>query len=203
VAPRIRLAAEADADAIRRIYAPIVEETAVSFEDAAPTEARLADRIASTLERYPWLVCETDGNEDEREVVGYAYASSHRDRGAYRWSVDVSVYVDPDYRRRGVARGLYTSLFALLELQGFVSAYAGIALSNPASTALHESMGFEPVGTYWNVGYKGGEWRDVQWYGLSLRDPPANPEPPTWLPSARESPKWERALESGESYCRL
>jgi phosphinothricin acetyltransferase len=202
------LADEKDAGAIRRIYAPIVEGTAISFETVPPTEEEVTTRIASTLERYPWLVCEADEvgdgeSEDGRDVVGYAYAGAHRDRGAYRWSVDVSVYVDPDRRCRGIARGLYTSLFALLELQGFVTAYAGIALPNPASVALHESVGFEPVGTYRSVGYKNGEWHDVRWYGRTLRERPDEPEPPTRLPSARESPGWERALESGESVLRL
>ncbi len=111
---RIRLAFEEDAAAIRRIYVPIVEETTISFETCSPTESEITDRIASTLERYPWLVCETGGEGNGREVVGYAYAGTHRSRDAYRWSVDVSVYVDPDHRHRGIARGLYTSLFALL-----------------------------------------------------------------------------------------
>lgn len=194
---RIRLADEDDAAAIRRIYAPIVEETIISFETAVPTESEITSRIASTLERYPWLVCEV--NETGGEVVGYAYAGAHRDRGAYRWSVDVSVYVDPDHRRRGVARGLYTSLFALLELQGFLNAYAGIALPNSASTALHESMGFEPVGTYRKVGYKRGGWHDVRWYERALGEHPNEPEPPVGLSTARESPSWDHALASGES----
>jgi phosphinothricin acetyltransferase len=196
---RIRLASGDDAAAIRRIYAPVVEETAISFETDPPSESEVADRIASTLERYPWLVCEVNGSENEREVVGYAYAGAHRSREAYRWSVDVSVYVDPDHRCRGVARGLYTALFGLLERQGFVNAYAGIALPNPASTALHESMGFEPVGTYRKVGYKRGEWHDVRWYGRSLGEHPNEPEPPNELSNARESPGWECALASGES----
>lgn len=196
---RIRLASEEDAAAIRRIYAPIVEETTISFETAPPTEAEITDRIASTLERYPWLVCETGGDGNEREVVGYAYAGAHRSRDAYRWSVDVSVYVDPGNRRRGVARALYTSLFSLLELQGFVNVYAGIALPNPASTTLHESMGFEPVGTYRNVGYKRGGWHDVRWYQRPIGEHPEVPEPPVGLPAARDSPEWDRALASGES----
>jgi L-amino acid N-acyltransferase YncA len=198
---RIRLAGEADAAAIRRIYAPIVEESAISFETASPSESEMADRIASTLERYPWLVCETGGgeNEDGRKVVGYAYAGAHRNREAYRWSVDVSVYVDPDHRRWGIARGLYESLFALLELQGFANAYAGIALPNPASVTLHESMGFEPVGTYRKVGYKRGEWHDVRWYEFSLGEHSKKPEPPIGLTDARDSPEWDRALANGES----
>lgn len=191
--PRIRLASEEDAAAVRRIYAPIVEETTISFETTPPAESGIADRIVSTLERHPWLVCDAGG------VVGYAYAGAHRSRGAYRWSVDVSVYVDPDRRRRGIARGLYESLFALLELQGYVNAYAGIALPNPASVRLHESMGFDPVGTYRKVGYKRGEWHDVRWYERSIGEHAEEPDPPIGLPAARESPGWDRALASGES----
>lgn len=188
----LRPATADDAAAVRRIYAPFVEDSAVSFESHPPTEAEMGTRIATTTERHPWLVCALDG------IVGYAYAGTHRNRDAYRWSVDVSVYVDPDHQRRGIARSLYAALFALLSEQGFHNAYAGIALPNPASTALHESMGFEPVGTYRDVGHKNGEWHDVRWYERALDDRPADPEPPTPYP-ALEPPSVDRALGVGES----
>jgi phosphinothricin acetyltransferase len=138
---RIRLACDADVDAIAEIYRPIVESTAISFETSAPDRAEMARRVSDTLESYPWLICEVAGN-----VVGFAHATRHRVRGAYQWSVDASVYIDEEYRRRGVGRGLYESLFAILAAQGYFNAYAGIALPNPASVALHESVGFEPIG---------------------------------------------------------
>ena len=113
---------------------------------------------------------------------GCRTASSHRTRAAYQWSVDVSVYVHERARRRGVGRALYGALFGILRQQGFYSAYAGIALPNPASVRLHESMGFQPVGVYRSVGYKLGAWRDVGWWHLALR--PAI-EPPAPLLSVR------------------
>lgn len=196
----IRLADEADVPAIRDIYVPMVEETVVSFESEPPSEAEMADRIADTRSRYPWLVCERDGaHGDGTDVAGYAYASRHRNREAYRWSVDVSVYVAEDHRRAGVATGLYESLFEVLRLQGFCNAYAGIALPNPASVALHESLGFEPVGVYESVGYKHGAWRNVGWWQLALQGRPDDPENPRPLPEVGDAAAFETALSKGES----
>ena len=144
---RIRLASEVDIDAITEIYRPVVESTTISFETTAPDRAEMRQRLNEILIAYPWLVCEVAGS-----VAGYAYASRHRVRGAYQWSVDTSVYIDERNRRRGIGRGLYESLFAILTAQGYFNAYAGIALPNAASVALHESIGFEPIGVYRGVG---------------------------------------------------
>lgn len=191
--PTIRLARPDDARAIAAIYEPAVTESAVSFETDPPDAAEMRRRIERTLPDHPWLVCERDG-----EVAGYAYAGSHRVRAAYRWSVDVSAYVHPDHRRQGVGRGLYESLFEILRLQGFVNAYAGIALPNPASVGLHESMGFEPIGVYEGVGYKHGAWRDVGWWHLALAEKPDGPEPPIDVSAAKSRSGWDDALVSGE-----
>src|SRR5215471_7144248 len=110
----IRVATPQDADAILAIYAPIVQETAISFEVESPTLLEMHERIAKTLQHLPWLVCARHG-----EVLGYVYASPHRARAAYQWSVDVSVYIHREARRVGIGRALYTSLFQLLVLQGF------------------------------------------------------------------------------------
>jgi phosphinothricin acetyltransferase len=191
--PTIRLATEDDADPIRRIYAPFCAgDSHVSFEVEPPTSEEIARRIAKILKGYPWLVAEEAG-----EVLGYAYAGPHRDRAAYVWSVDVAVYIDPARRGSGVGRALYTSLFAALPLQGFVNAYAGVALPNPASVGLHRAVGFEPVGTYRGVGYKAGEWRDVAWFERLLREPPDRPEPPIKLAEASQLPGWTEALGAG------
>src|ERR1051325_5368850 len=109
-------------------------------------------RIEGGLAHAPWLV-EADAAGG---VAGFAYASRHRERAAYRWSVDTSIYVAAEARRRGVGRRLYSVLFALLRRQGFRAAHAGITLPNPASVALHESMGFLPVGVSRAVGFKLG-----------------------------------------------
>jgi L-amino acid N-acyltransferase YncA len=191
--PTIRLATEDDADQIRRIYAPFCAgDSHVSFEVEPPTSGEIRRRIAKILVGYPWLVAEEAG-----EVLGYAYACPHRERASYVWSVDVTVYIDPGRRGSGVGRALYTSLFAMLPLQGFVNAFAGVALPNPASIGLHRAMGFVPVGTYQRVGYSAGEWRDVAWFGRLLQAPPDRPESPMSLAEARQSPEWDAALAAG------
>jgi L-amino acid N-acyltransferase YncA len=193
----IRMAREADARAIVTIYAPFCATTAVSFELEPPSEDEIASRIRAVTAYWPWLVLEDDG-----AVAGYAYAGRHNERAAYGWSVDVTVYVAPSHLRRGVGRALYTTLFELLRQQGFFKAYAGVALPNPASTALHEAMGFEPVGAYRGVGYKLGAWRDVAHYQLALQPERQNPDPPA--PPARllDSPGWSDAVSRGLSHYR-
>jgi L-amino acid N-acyltransferase YncA len=118
-------------------------------------------------------------------------------RAAYQWSVDVSVYIHAQVRRSGVGRGLYRSLFALLVLQGFYQAYAGITLPNPASVGLHESLGFQPVGVYRAVGYKLGAWHDVGWWQLTLQARVPAPEPPLKTSVVCESAAWRTALATG------
>lgn len=152
----IRLTRPDDAGAIAAIYAPFVQNSHVSFETAVPTEDEVRDRIHSTLDFAPWLVHESEGRVD-----GYAYATRFKDRPAYRWTVETSVYVRDDRRRRGVARALMTALLDGLALQGFHSAVAVIALPNEASVALFESLGFRRVGLFPAVGFKLGAWWDV------------------------------------------
>jgi len=193
----IRQATIADAPAMAAIYAPIVRTTAISFEVDPPTAAEMATRVEATLAHAPWLVC-----ADEGEVIGFAYASRHRERTAYRWSMDASVYVHESARRRGVARGLYTSLFALLRLQGFYAVHAGITLPNPASVGVHEALGFRSVGVYRAVGYKLGAWHDVGWWQLVLRERAGVPAPPLLLAEAQRLPGWTDALEAGGALVR-
>jgi phosphinothricin acetyltransferase len=194
----VRPATEDDAREIAAIYAPVVENTPHSFEETPPSPEEVARRIRTTTERLPWLVCEhRDG------VVGYAYASPFRDRAAYRWSVDVSVYVDERFHRRGVATGLYESLFALLRMQGLAHAVAVIVLPNPASVALHESLGFEQVGVYRDVGHKRGAWRDVGHWQLSLQERPLDPSPPEPIDALRATDRYADALETGASSIEL
>lgn len=168
----IRFATATDAATLAAIYAPAVRDRATSFELEPPDATEMARRVSLAI-RTPWLVCEHAGR-----VIGYAYASSHRERPAYQWAVEVSAYVHEDQHRQGVGRGLYTSLFALLALQGFRSAYAGVTLPNPASVALHEAVGFTPLGVFHRVGYKHGHWHDVAWFERPLAPYDANPAEP-------------------------
>jgi phosphinothricin acetyltransferase len=189
----MRVALPEDAEAILAIYAPIVRETAISFEVEPPTQVEMHERIATTLRRLPWLVCEHQG-----EVRGYVYASPHRARAAYQWSVDISVYIHATARRTGMGRALYHALLQLLILQGFYQCYAGITLPNPASVGLHEALGFQPVGVYEAVGYKLGEWHDVGWWQRGLQPRPSLPTPPTAVEVLRQtSTAWEAALDAG------
>jgi L-amino acid N-acyltransferase YncA len=169
----IRVASVADAAAIAAIYAPYVTDTAISFELEPPGKAEMARRIEEVLQRAPWLVAERDG-----EVLGYAYASRHRDRAAYQWSADVAVYTAPAAQRTGAGSALYRLLLSVLREQGYHQAFGGITLPNAASVGLHEAMGFSLVGVYRRVGFKLGAWRDVGWWGLELGPPAASPTEP-------------------------
>lgn len=195
---QIRLAGEQDAAQIQAIYAPVVRDTVISFEMEIPTVGEMQERITSTLVHFPWLVC-----TQQETVLGYAYASQHRSRAAYQWSVDVSVYIHAQARRMGVGHGLYESLFMILALQGFFNAYAGIALPNPGSVGLHEAVGFLPVGVYHHVGYKFGAWHDVGWWHLALRPATTPPEPPLNLDAVCRSPEFETALAAGLPFLRV
>jgi L-amino acid N-acyltransferase YncA len=187
--PSIRMATTGDAAAVAAIYRPYVTDAVTSFEVEAPAAAEMAARIEAVLARTPWLVC-TGGDG----VIGYAYASRHHERAAYQWSVDVAVYIDAGHHRRGVGRALYEKLFALLRLQGFYVAHAGITVPNAASVGLHESLGFVPVGVYPAVGWKLGAWRDVGWWRLPLQDLVATPAPPLSVADARALPAWSAVL---------
>jgi phosphinothricin acetyltransferase len=165
-----RTARESDAEQLLAIYRPFVEQTAVSFELQAPGLQEFSARITKALAGWHWLVAERDGL-----CLGYAYGSMHRDRPAYRWSVEVSAYVHPGHRRRGVGKALYLELFSALAGRGFCRALAGVTLPNEASLALHSSVGFTPVGTFAAVGRKFDAWHDVSWFQRNLRDSPPSP----------------------------
>lgn len=177
MAAHLRLATPADAGGVHDIYAPIVCETAISFELEPPTVDEMRRRITSTLTNYPWLVCEVDGL-----VAGYAYAGPHGVRGAYQWAADVSVYNHGSFRGRGIGRALYAALLEILARQGVRQACAGITLPNDASVGLHEAMGFRPLGVYPDIGYKLGAWHSVGWWQRALA-PASDPPPiPVMLP---------------------
>lgn len=159
----LRFATAADAAGIAAIYAPVVEHTAISFETVPPDAGEIAARIAGMPPDKPYLVAEHDG-----QVAGYAYASGVRGRAAYRFGVEVTVYVSENFRRMGVARTLYAGLFGLLRRQGYRRAYAGIALPNDASVELHRAVGFTDAGVWHAAGFKFDRWHDVSFWELAL-----------------------------------
>ena len=192
MAPLIRLAEEEDAAGVLAIYAPVVRETAISFELEPPSLEEMRGRIRSLETRLPWLVC-----SEGPSIWGYAYADRFRTRAAYQWSAEVTVYVSPSRQRRGVARALYSSLLAALRLLGYRNAFAGIAQPNPASVALHEALGFRPAGVFRAAGFKLGRWHDVGWWQLELA-PLGRPDaPPQQVAALRASPGWRDALAVG------
>lgn len=169
----IRLAEPEDANGILAIYAPYIEKTSLTFETIIPSNEEFAERIANYLQNWPWLVCEVDG-----VIAGYAYATRYRDRTAYQWGTECSVYIHDDYQRTGIAKALYSTLFEILKKQGFRNVYAVINLPNDNSVAFHESCGFSHFATYEQVGYKLGKWKNVGWWRLILNEFGDEPEAP-------------------------
>ena len=164
------------------MYRPCVLDSAISFEQDPPEERDIGQRMLAAP-RLPWFVALRDG-----AVVGYAYAARHRDRPAYRWSVDVTVYLAPGERGRGTGRALYEALLAEVTGLGYVSAFAGITLPNEASIALHEAMGFVPVGVFARTGFKQGRWHDVGWWQRTLNESPVPPtDPLPWVQPESET----------------
>lgn len=188
----IRLATPDDARQVQEIYGPVVENTCISFETEPPGEAAMRERIRSTLALYPWLVCEEEGR-----LSGYAYASRHRERAAYQWSADASVYVREGQRRSGVGRALYTSLLAGLQRLGLCAVHAGITMPNPPSVGLHESFGFRAVALFPAVGWKHGAWHAVGYWQKRFREEDGEPAALASMDALLRSAEWEEALKAG------
>ncbi len=186
----LRPAKERDAQEMLAIYGDYVRNTVVTSEYDVPAEEEFQTRIYSILKRTPWLVCEVDG-----QIAGYAYASPHRPRAAYQWSVETSIYVSPAYQGRRVATALYTALFALLKELGYFNIHVGITTRNPASIAFHKAMGFVKTGEFHNAMYKFGAWEDVIWMGRTLRDFSEQPAPLKLFGTRKDSELYRRILQ--------
>jgi len=159
----VRDATADDSDAILAIYAYYIEHTMVTFEVEVPSHADFRARVDGILAEYPYVVYEQNG-----VVRGYAYASKSRERAAYRFNADVSVYVDKNAAGRGIGFRLYEALFARLAQTELVNVYAAIVPPNDASIRLHEKFGFTPVGTFRRTGWKFDAWHDVYWMEKQL-----------------------------------
>lgn len=159
----IRSARPDDAKCLLDIYRPVVEQTAFSFELTPPSLTEFKARIEAYSKSHAWLVAEEDGS-----ALGYAYATPHRAREAYQYSLETSVYVDSNFHSQGIGKMLYLELFTRLNTGPFHKAFAGITLPNEKSIALHKSLGFESIGVFNQVGFKLNKWHDVSWW---QRDP--------------------------------
>ena len=155
---RLRPAVEADGAAVAAIYAPYVTDTVITFDYEPVSGEEFSRRIRTTLERYPYLVAEENG-----EIIGYAYASAFKGRAAYDWSIETSIYIRMDRRGQGAGRALYEALETALRSQNVLNVNACITYPNPASVAFHEKLGYTTVAHFHRCGFKLGEWRDVIW----------------------------------------
>lgn len=189
--PTLRLATPADAPAIAAIYAPYVTDTAISFELVPPDAAEMAARMEKIIVRTPYVVAELDG-----AVRGYAYGSRHRDRAAYDWTVETTVYVDRTIHRQGLGRRTMTAVLEILRLQGAHLAVAGITPPNPGSIGLHAALGFEHIGSFEAIGYKFGTWHGVEWMAMELGPRSSAPPPVVPLPELLATAEGAAAVEA-------
>ncbi|MBR6807651.1 MAG: N-acetyltransferase [Clostridia bacterium] len=190
----IRLAEPGDCEAILDIYKDYIIGTAITFETEIPSVAEFSQRISKILKCFPWLVCENDGH-----IIGYAYASKHRERAAYAWSVDFSVYIAPKYHRCRIATALYTCLIEILKLQGYQTACAAVTYPNEKSEAFHSFLEFKSIGVFENVGYKLGKWWDVQWFQRHLSEFSEAPKAILSIDDVKESKCFDKILKNSVS----
>ena len=169
----IRPATVADLPRILEIYAPYIENTAISFEYTVPTLEEFAQRFTQITARFPWLVWEEDG-----AVLGDAYGSLPFERAAYQWSAEASIYLCPEAHGRGIGRKLYAALEDILRRQGYRKVYAIITTANEASVAFHKAVGYRHTATFPDCGYKFGAWYGTVWLEKDLNTwetPPHTP----------------------------
>jgi len=175
----IRMATEADAEEIWQIYSYYVTNTAVTFDYDAPSVAEFSRRIKNTLLKYPYLVV-----VDEKGIAGYAYAAAFKERKAYSWAVETTIYIRQDCRGRGLGKKLYLALEDILKSQNIINLNACIAYAavedehlDNTSMAFHESLGYRKVAHFTKCGYKFGTWYDMIWMEKFLGEHPDVPDP--------------------------
>ena len=167
----IRLVKASDSKEILEIYTPYIKDTAISFETEIPTSIEFSNRIEVISKQYPFLVYEIDN-----KVIGYAYASKHRERAAYLYNVDVSIYFLPEYHGTGKAYSLYDCLFNILNKLEYRNAYAAVTEPNIKSKKFHQKFDFKLIGTHHKTGYKFGKWHDVTWLEKTINEHTENPK---------------------------
>ena len=173
----IRLATAQDIPRILEIYAPYIENTAISFEYTVPTLEEFTRRFEGITQQFPWLVW-----EENRVVLGYAYGSLPFERAAYQWSSEASIYLCPEARGKGIGRQLYAALEEILKAQGYRKVYAIITTANEPSIAFHRAVGYRHTATMPDVGYKFGQWHGTVWMEKDLHNWDAPPHAPIPFP---------------------
>ncbi|MCY1152766.1 MAG: GNAT family N-acetyltransferase [Sphaerochaetaceae bacterium] len=171
----IRLVREDDVREILDIYAPYVKNTSITFECTTPSLKDFNKKVSKVTSFYPFLVCEVNNS-----VIGYAYADRIREREAYDWDVELSIYLNQNYSNLGIGKILYEALLDILKLQNIYNAYGVITLPNKASVKLHKKLGFKEIGVFHNTGFKFNKWYDVIWFEKtiqSLQTPPDKIKP--------------------------
>ena len=179
---RIRFAESKDCETLLEIYAPFVRESTVTFETEVPSVSEYCQRIQKIMPVYPWIVLEIDG-----QIVGYAYAGRQRERAAYNWNAELSVYVHPKHQKSGVGKALYTALLELLKEQGYYNAYACITYPGEQSIGFHKKMEFSEIGIFYHTGFKFGKWLNVIWMEKSLQS--VKDHPPLKTKTVSELPQ--------------
>lgn len=187
----LRSATLADAAGMLKVYEYYVRTTAATFEYEPPPLSEFASRIEKILPDFPWLVCLYDG-----EIIGYAYAGKHRERTAYQWSPESTIYIAGQHHGTGIARVMYETLFDLLRQQGYINVYASVLATNVSSNRFHQAMGFTHIGTFSNVGYKLGAWHSNNWYELPLSAHVSMPQPPKKMKDVKHTPAFGQTLNA-------
>ena len=190
----IRLATIADAAGMLAVYKPYVETTSVTFEYEVPSLEEYTGRVHAVIPGYPWLVCECEG-----KIIGYVYGHKHRDRTAYQWSPESTIYLAQEFHGKGIARVLYEAVFAILRLQGFINVYAGVLSTNAGSNKLHRATGFKEIGLFKDIGYKLGEWHSNIWYELAIGEHVLEPAEPKKMVEIMGTEKFLEIMEAANS----
>ena len=177
----IRFITEADYQGALEVYALYVLHTAVTFDYEVPSLEDFSQKLYGISQRYPVLVCEIDG-----QVVAYCYGGAHRAKIAYQWSVESTIYISEAYHGKGLGHIMYTALFDILRLQGFINVYAGVSVPKAQSEHFHLKYGFKPVGVFEKIGYKFGQWHDLSWFEYRLVEHPDVPSLPITITEIKE-----------------
>ena len=186
---KIRLVEEQDFGGMLAVYAPNVINTAITFEYEVPSLEEYTERVKKIAAHYPCLVC-----VQNNQVAGFAYGSVHRVKTAYQWSTESTIYVDPKFHGKGVARILYHALLSVLELQGFINVYAGVTTPNPQSEQFHLAMGFAEIAVFERIGFKLGKWHDLKFFEMYLAEHTANPVAPVSIDKVKDTKAFQDVL---------